>query len=527
MKVPCDEALMRSGEAEAPRKADAKLWVLTATILGSSLAFIDGTVVNVALPAVQANFHATVVDVQWVVESYGLFLGALILVGGSLGDLFGRRLIFVMGVALFALASAFCGAAPNIQLLIAARSIQGVGAALLVPGSLAIISSSFDEKSRGQAIGTWSGFTAITTAIGPVLGGWMVQHASWRWVFFINLPLAAAVIAISLWRIPESRGADAGRIDWAGALLATVGLGGLIVGFIESINLGWGNPVVFGSLLVGCGCVVAFAFVEDRVNSPMLPLALFKSRSFSGANLLTLFLYAAIGIFFFLFPMNLIQVQGYSSTAAGAAVLPLILLMFFLSRWSGGLVAHYGPQRPLIIGPVIAALGFGLFAVPSVGDSYWKACFPAIIVLGFGMAVTVAPLTTSVMNSVNEDRVGAASGINNAVARVAGVLAIAVFGIVMVKAFGLRLDHNVAQLQLPDGIVRQIHAGETKLAGLPVPAGVDDGAKAALTGAIGNAFVYGYRIVMLLCAVLGLASALAAWLIIPRNIGGEPAKQKW
>src|SRR6202171_860109 len=468
MRTPCDEAVMRSAGAEVPCKRDARLWVLTATILWSSLAFIDCTVVNVALPAVQANFHATLVDVQWVVESYGLFLGALILVGGSLGDLFGRRLIFVIGVAIFAVASAGCGAASNIGLLIIARSIQGVGAALLVPGSLAIISSSFDEKSRGQAIGTWSGFTAITTAIGPVLGGWLVEHASWRWVFFINLPLAAAVIAISVWRIPESRSATAGRIDWFCVLGVTCGVGGLIVGFIESVNLGWRNPLVFGSLIVGFGCLVAFVFIEARVISPMLPLALFQSRSFSGANLLTLFLYAAIGIFFFLFPLNLIQVQGYAATAAGAAVLPLILLMFLLSGWSGGLVAHYGARVPLIIGPLIAASGFVLFAVPSVGDSYWKAFVAACVVLGFGMAVTVAPLTTVVMNSVNQDRAGTASGINNAVARVAGVIAIAILGVVMVKAFGSPLNHSLAHVSLPPAILRELQANEIKLAGLQV-----------------------------------------------------------
>src|SRR3979411_2941600 len=251
MRTPCDETVTRSAGAEDPRNSDARLWILTATILGSSLAFIDGTVVNVALPAVQANFHATLVDVQWVVESYGLFLGALILVGGSLGDLFGRRLIFVIGVAIFAVASAGCGAASNIHLLIIARSIQGVGAALLVPGSLAIISSSFDEKSRGQAIGTWSGFTAITTAIGPVLGGWLVEHASWRWVFFINLPLATAVIAISVWRIPESRSSSSKSIDWLGATAATLSLAALVYGFIESEILSWRHPLVIGSLIIG------------------------------------------------------------------------------------------------------------------------------------------------------------------------------------------------------------------------------------------------------------------------------------
>src|SRR5579863_761307 len=305
MRTPCDEVTLRSGSRGGGCEESAKPWVLAATILGSSMAFIDSTVVNVALPAMQASFKATVVDVQWVVESYGLFLGALILVGGSLGDLFGRRLIFLVGVAIFAVASAGCGLASNIHQFIVARSVQGVGAALLVPGGLAIVSASFDEKNRGLAIGTWSGFTAITTAIGPVLGGWLVENASWRWVFFMNLPLAAAVIAISTLRISESRSATAGRTDWFGAFLATIGLGGLVYGFIESVQLGWRSPMVFGTLIVGCCCLIIFGFVEAKVSSPMLPLSLFKSHSFSGANLLTLFLYAALGIFFFLFPLDL------------------------------------------------------------------------------------------------------------------------------------------------------------------------------------------------------------------------------
>jgi EmrB/QacA subfamily drug resistance transporter len=519
MRPPCDEAVIRSGSVRVPCAEEARRWILAATILGSSMAFIDSTVVNVALPALQASFHATVVDVQWVVESYGLFLGALILVGGSLGDLFGRRLIFVLGVVIFAVASAGCGATSNIHQLIIARSVQGVGAALLVPGSLAIISTSFDETSRGQAIGTWSGFTAITAAIGPVLGGWLVEHASWRWAFFINLPLAVAVVCISLGRIPESRSATIARVDWLGASVVTVGLGGLVNGFIESVNLGWKHPLVFGSLIVGFGCLIVFVLVEASGAWPMVPLTLFASRSFTGANLLTLFLYAAIGIFFFLFPLNLIQVQAYSATAAGAAALPLILLIFLVSRWSGGLVARYGPRVPLIIGPLIAAFGFALFAVPSVGASYWKAFFIPVIILGFGMAITVAPLTTVVMNSVDRNRIGAASGINNAVARVAGVLAIAVLGIVMVKAFGSRLDAKLANFSLPPDTLHAIQADEIKLAGLQLPARLSPDTGAASRESVREAFVFGFRLIMLICAGLSVASAAAAWLLIPGNRG--------
>jgi EmrB/QacA subfamily drug resistance transporter len=481
------------------------------------MAFIDGTVVNIGMPAIQESFHATVVDVQWVIESYSLLLAALILVGGSLGDIFGRRRMFVVGVAIFALASVGCGVALNINQLIAARSLQGVGAALLVPGSLALISVSFGEKSRGQAIGIWSGFTAITTAVGPVLGGWLVEHASWRWVFFINIPIAAAVVIISFWRISESRGAVEARVDWWGALLATVGLGGLVNGFIESASLGWRNPLVFGSLIVGLICIVAFGLVEANVTAPMLALRLFQSRSFSGANLLTLLLYAPVGIFFFLFPLNLIQVQGYSATATGGAILPLILFMFLLSRWSGGLVARYGARGPLILGPLIGALGFVLFALPSVGESYWRTFFPAVIVMGFGMAVTVAPLTTVVMSSVNQDHVGTASGINNAVARLAGVLAIAVLGIVMLKAFGFRLDNALAHLPLPPGVLQELHADEIKLGGLQVPAGLNPGMKIAIKESIGEAFVFGFRIVMLICAGLSVVAAAAAWFMIPKD----------
>ena len=515
MKPPGDEGVLRSINADAPRAAQAGRWILAATILGSSMAFIDSTVVNVALPALQASLHATVVGVQWVVESYGLFLGALILVGGSLGDLFGRRLVFLIGVGIFAAASVACGLASSIQQLVIARSVQGIGAAFLVPGSLSIISASFDEKSRGQAIGTWSGFTAITTAAGPVLGGWLIQHASWRWAFFINIPLAAAVIAFSLWHVPESRNATAGDVDWPGAFVATVGLGGVVYGFIESTSLGWQQPLVFGSAIAGCACLVGFAFVEARVSAPMVPLALFESPSFSGANLLTLFLYAALGIFFFLFPMNLIQVQGYSTTATGAAALPLILLIFFLSRWSGGLVARYGPKTPLVIGPLIAAAGFILSAVPGVGASYWKGFFPAFIVLGLGMAISVAPLTTVVMSSVDQSRAGTASGINNAVARVASVLAVAVLGVTLVKLFSFSLNRSLSDASFPPGIVQYVRSNAIKLAGLDLPSNLDSATAAVIRSSISRAFIFGFRVLMLACAGLTLASAGVAGLMIP------------
>jgi EmrB/QacA subfamily drug resistance transporter len=510
MKTPCDEAAIRSGNSQVPCPQEARPWILAATILASSMAFIDSTVVNVAIPALQANLHASIVDVQWVVESYALFLSALILVGGVLGDRYGRRLLFLSGVMLFAAASIGCGLSANIRQLVIARSIQGIGAALLVPESLAIISASFDEKSRGKAIGTWSAFTAITTALGPVVGGWLIQHASWRWAFFINVPLAAAVFLIALRRIPETRSATVKRVDWLGAAIAIVGLGGIVNGFVESANLGWPHPVVLASLIVGSGCLIIFVFIEARVSAPMVPLELFSSSSFSGANLLTFFLYAALGIFFFIFPMSLIQVHGFSTTKAAAAALPMIALMSSLSRWSGGLVDRYGARIPLVIGPLIAAAGFALFAATPAGGSYWKTFFPGFVVLGLGMAITVAPLTTVVMTSVDQDHAGTASGINNAVARVAGVLAIAVFGVVMVASFSSHLDHSLANFPLPSGAVREIQTNETRLAALNLPTNLDRNTASAVRSAISHAFLAGFRLVMLVCTALAVASGVLA-----------------
>ncbi|PYJ22896.1 MAG: MFS transporter, partial [Verrucomicrobia bacterium] len=401
---PCDENVIRSRPATAPCPKSSGRWVLVATILASSMAFIDGTVVNVALPALQANLNATIVDVQWVIEAYSLLLAALLLVGGSLGDHYGRRRVFLAGVALFAVASAWCGLAANIGQLIVARAAQGLGAALLVPGSLAIISSSFPVNERGRAIGTWSGFSAITTAIGPVMGGWLIEHVSWRAVFFINVPIALLVILISLRSVPESSDKESAGLDWLGAIVGALGLGALVYGLIESSRLGFDDRSVLVALVAAAVLLGLFLMIETRVSNPMLPLALFRSRTFTGANLLTFLLYGALGGTLFFLPLNLIQVQHYSATAAGAVFLPFVLIIFLLSRWAGGLVESYGPKIPLIVGPLIAALGFALFMLPGANAGYWQNFFPAVVVLGTGMAVSVAPLTTTVMNSITENR---------------------------------------------------------------------------------------------------------------------------
>jgi EmrB/QacA subfamily drug resistance transporter len=515
-KQPCDEAVVKS----APEASEGKIknggWVLAATIIGSSITFIDGTVVNVALPVLQEKLNASVSEMQWVVESYALMLSALILVGGVLGDKYGRKLIFSIGVAIFALSSLWCGLVTGVSGLIVARAVQGIGAALLVPGSLAIISATFPKKQRAKAIGTWSGFTAISAGFGPVLGGYLVENVSWRWIFFINIPLAAVVLLITWRHVPETLDDEAkDGLDWPGAGLATVGLGGVVLGLTEYSGRGITDPLVLGSLITGALAMIAFIWVESRSANPMMPLGLFRSKTFAGANLLTLFLYSALtGMLFFL-PFNLIKVQGYGPTIAGAALIPFVLTMFLLSRWAGSLVDRFGSKLPLIIGPIITGIGFALFAVPCPdGGGYWTAFFPAIMVMSIGMTTSVAPLTTTVMGAVEERHAGTASGINNAVSRTAGLLAVAVFGLVMVAGFGRSLDSRLNSADFPADAKPVIVEQKDKLTDIDLSAIASEEARMASLAAVKGSFIAGFRLTCLLAAGLAFASAVCSGLLI-------------
>ena len=522
-RFPCDDASLRRGTAEVACDARRKRWVLAASILGSSLAFVDGTVVNVALPAIQRELHASLYQAQWVVESYALVLAALLLIGGALGDRLGRRRVFVLGVAIFAAASIACALSRTVQQLIAARAVQGVGAALLVPGSLALISACFPEDERGRAFGTWAAFSGITSAAGPLLGGYLIDRLSWAWAFAVNVPLAAMVLAITWARVPESRAAQTpGPLDVPGTVLATLGLGGVVFFFIEAPARGWGAPAVLLALAIGAVALVAFFFVERGQAAPMLPLGMLRNRNFAGANLLTLLLYAALGGGLFFLPLNLIQVQGLSATGAGAALLPFILVMFLLSRWAGGLVDRRGARGPLIVGPLIAAVGFALLALPGRGSSYWIGFLPGITVLGLGMAIAVAPLTTTVMQSVAAGEVGTASGVNNALSRVAGVLAIAVFGSLMAAVFEPTLRAALASAGMPADLALAVWQQRDRLAAIELPAGMTEAGAQAARAVVQDAFVTGYRWIMASSAVLAVASAaVAATWLDDRNSAGQ------
>ena len=500
----------------AKTSSHSRNWTLAAAILGSSMAFIDGTVVNIAIPVLQRSLDVTVSDAQWIVDAYLLVLSSLTLAGGALGDHLGRRKVFAIGIVTFAAASAVCGAAMNAQQLIAARALQGLGAALLVPGSLAIITATFPAGERGRAIGTWSSLTSLGVIAGPLFGGWLVQTVSWRAVFFINLPIAAITLLIVWFSMSPDRASEEepGRIDWGGTLLVTTALAALTFGMIEAPSRGMRSSLVIGSLLLGSIAFVSFIALERRVESPIMPLTLFRSRVFSGANLLTLLLYGALSTVTFLLPFNLIQVQHYSPAQAGAAFLPFVATLSILSRWTGSLADRFGPRLPLIVGPLLACCGFILLACPSIGGSYWMTFFPGVLTLGLGMATTVAPLTTTVMTSFGEEKhAGAASGINNTVARAAGLLSIALFGALSIMIFASALDARLASAGASPALRQAMAVQRLRLAEAKPPATLPATVRARVSAAVDQAFVRAFRISMLAAAALAALSAGGALVI--------------
>ncbi|MDQ2997009.1 MAG: MFS transporter [Chloroflexota bacterium] len=515
--------LHQSAQKATSTQAPAERWILFASILASSMAFIDGSALNVALPSLQADLQASGAQLLWIVNAYLLMLAALILVGGSLGDKLGRKKIFMIGITLFLLASLACGLAPTIAFMLGARVLQGIGGALMIPGSLAIISVSFADDRRGRAIGTWSAATTLVTIAGPLLGGFLADAGLWRGIFLINIPLGIAALIVLFFKVPESRDQAASpSIDYLGAASASFGLAGLTYGFISAPRLGFGHPLVLGTLLGGVVALVAFVFVEARSDHPMMPLELFRSRTFSGVNLLTLFLYGALSVGLFFLSLNLVQAQHYSQSLAGLAFTPFAVLISILSRLTGGLADRYGPRLPLIAGPTLVGIGFLLFAFVGLTTgpaSYWTTFFPGILIFGIGMAITVAPLTTAVMGALPAHYAGTASGINNAVSRTAGVLAIAIVGALALFVFASALDQRTATLGLPAHAIAALQADSARLGATNVPAGVTPEQSDVIRQAIRLAFIDAYRVVMVVCAGMAwLSAAMAALLVRGKHV---------
>jgi EmrB/QacA subfamily drug resistance transporter len=512
---PCDAGVIRCTEASAPCRPSSRPWVIAAASLGSGMTFLDSTVMNVALPAVQADLGLSGRETQWVFGAFALALAALMLVGGALGDHYGRRRVFVAGAALFGGASVWCALASGPVEIVAARAVQGVGGALLVPGALAILGASFPAKHRAKAIGMWGALSGTAMAAGPVLGGLLVDQVSWRAAFFISPVLALVAIPIALRHVPESRDADARRLDLAGAALATLGLGSFVYGLIESSASGFGDPTVLAALALGTASLAAFVLVERRSEAPMLPLALFRSREFDGANLVTLLFYMGLTGSLYFLPFLMMQVHDYSALAAGSVFLPFVVIALALGRFSERIATRYGKKIPLVVASLSAAAGFLMFVVPGAGHgSYWTTFFPAMVVQGFGMALVIAPLTTAALDSVRGEHPGLASGVNNAVSRVAGLLAVAVLGLFVYASFSANLGARLDEMELPPAARKAVEAEKANLGAAEAPGSVSAQTATNIERAIDESFVAGFRVAMVVSAALALASALVAALFV-------------
>lgn len=487
--------------------------ILFATILASGMAFLDGTVVNIAIPQIQTQLHATLGDIQWIVNGYALMLSALIMISGALGDKFGRKRIFMYGIVLFSLASFFCGISHSTAQLIIFRAIQGIGAAMMVPGSLSIINASFEEKVRGSVIGLWSGFAGGVAALGPFLGGYLVQTFGWASIFYINLPLGILALFITLKFVPETKNIEHRDIDYLGTISIFLGLLGVTYALISEPSLGWSNPLVLVSFIGGILLSIAFVIIELKVKHPLIPLEIFQSKLVTGANLATLCLYFALsGVIFFLV-LNLQQVQHFSPLLAGLGMLPTILLITFLSGPAGSLADKIGPRIPMIVGPIIVGIGMSLFILPSTHANYFLTFFPGLVLFGLGMSLVIAPLTKSAL-AVDTKYSGSASGVNNAVARVAGLMAVALLGAIVLSLFGQQLQKNISQTPLSQQKQRQIMIQKNQMGAISMPKGFSLNEQTFVQSSIENSFVYSFRWAMGINAFLAFLSAFFSFIYI-------------
>ncbi|MGH8428415.1 MAG: MFS transporter [Gammaproteobacteria bacterium] len=512
-RQPCDDSRAEMVGQVFPCAKRDKPWILATAILGSSLAFIESSVVNLALPAIQSNLGATSTNLQWVINAYLLVLGAFMLIGGALGDRYGLRRIFMAGAAIFGAAALACAFAPSLPILTIARLVQGLGGALLVPTSLALIAKHFDENERGRAIGTWAGASALTTALGPVIGGWLVDSWGWQAVFLLMAPFAALTLLIAWWRVPPSPASNKTRLDYVGALLLVGALGLLIYALANPGSMSRRLILLAIAAVLG----VAFLWREYRFKAPMLPLGLFRSRAFSGTNLMTLLLYFALGGALYFLPFNLIQVHDYSALQAGAAFLPFTLILGFGSTFDGGLIRKFDARLILTVGPLFTALGFIALAIPGVHASFVTGFLPGIVIMSVGMTLSVAPLTTIVMSSVSDTQAGVASGVNNTAARLAGVLAVAILTAVAVAHFTPLLGTQLHQQNVPAIIATQLHAQASRLADLAPPPDISKPLAAAVKTAVANAYVNTFRVLVIICAILAALSGLIAWLTLGKR----------